>query len=83
MKNYFIKQLHVCFAVIFILTVHTTAFCQTTFIPGLPPAAQEAINKGIIAAKIPDYLLAISYFEEARKIKIESGVWAKLIGISA
>ena len=34
----------------------------------LPPAAQEAINKGIIAAKIPDYLLAIRYFEEARKI---------------
>ena len=72
MKNYFIKQLHVCFAVIFILTVHTTAFCQTTVIHGLPPAAQEAIDKGIIAAKIPDYPLAISYFEEARKIAPQS-----------
>jgi len=29
-------------------------------------AAQEALNKGIIAAKVPDYLLAIRY-SEARK----------------
>ena len=34
----------------------------------LPPAAQEALNNGILAAKLPDYLLAIRYFEEARKI---------------
>jgi len=34
----------------------------------LSPAAQAALNKGIIAAKVPDYLLAIRYFEEARKI---------------
>jgi hypothetical protein len=30
--------------------------------------AQQAINRGIIAAKQQDYLLAIRYFEEARKI---------------
>jgi len=30
--------------------------------------AQEAINKGIIAAKNQDYLLSIQYFQAARKI---------------
>jgi tetratricopeptide (TPR) repeat protein len=34
----------------------------------LSPEAQEALNKGVIAAKVPDYLLAIRYFEEARKL---------------
>lgn len=34
----------------------------------LPPAAQEALNKGVVAAKIPDYPLAIRFFEDARKI---------------
>jgi tetratricopeptide (TPR) repeat protein len=40
----------------------------------LPPAAQEAVNKGILAAKIPDYLLAIRYFEEARKLAPDAPV---------
>jgi len=39
-----------------------------TAAPSLPPAAQEALNKGVIAAKVPDYLLAIRYFEDARKL---------------
>ena len=43
------------------------AVAQTSATP-LPPAAQEALNKGIIAARVPDYLLAIRYFEEARKL---------------
>lgn len=47
-------------------TVSIEAFAATQ--APLPPAAQEAINKGIIAAKVPDYPLAIRYFEEARKI---------------
>ncbi|MBX7173428.1 MAG: hypothetical protein K1X72_20840 [Pyrinomonadaceae bacterium] len=34
----------------------------------LPPSVQDALDKGIIAAKLPDYPLAIKYFEEARKI---------------
>lgn len=45
------------------------SFSQTTT---LPPAAQEAINNGIIATKVPDYLLAIKYFEEARKVAPQS-----------
>ena len=61
------RHLFFCFAFLFILCNVTVTFGQT-----LPPAAQEAINKGIIAAKIPDYLLAINYFEEARKIAPQS-----------
>jgi tetratricopeptide (TPR) repeat protein len=34
----------------------------------LPPEAQEAMKKGIIAAKQQDYLLAVRYFQDARKI---------------
>ncbi len=40
--------------------------------PTLPPAAQEAINKGLMATKIPDYLLAVRYFEDARKAAPQS-----------
>jgi hypothetical protein len=38
----------------------------------LAPDAQQAINKGIIAANQQDYLLAIRYFEEARKIALDA-----------
>lgn len=38
----------------------------------LPPDAQEAIKKGILAAKNQDYLLAILYFEDAREIAPDS-----------
>ncbi len=48
------------------------ALAQTTTPAPLPSAAQEALGKGIIAAKVPDYLLAIRYFEEARKIAPEA-----------
>ena len=41
---------------------------QTIAPAPLPPAAQQALDKGIIAARGPDYLLAIRFFEEARKI---------------
>lgn len=48
----------------------------------LPPAAQEAINKGIIAAKVPDYLLAIRFFEEARKLAPQSPVVYLNLGLA-
>lgn len=48
----------------------------------LPPAAQEALNKGIIAAKVPDYLLAIRYFEDARKISPDSPVVYLNLGVA-
>ena len=44
------------------------ALAQTTAPAPLPPEAQEAIRKGILAAKQQDYLLAIRYFQDARKI---------------
>jgi tetratricopeptide (TPR) repeat protein len=34
----------------------------------LPPEAQALEAKGIMATKIPDYLLAIQYFQEAQKL---------------
>lgn len=40
----------------------------------LSPTVQEALDKGIIAAKVPDYLLAIRYFEEARKFAPQAPV---------
>jgi tetratricopeptide (TPR) repeat protein len=47
------------------------AFFTMTIVPlhaELPPDAQEAMKKGIIAAKQQDYLLAVRYFQDARKI---------------
>ena len=64
------RGLYYCFTVFFIISfTTTTGYCQTTT---LPPAAQEAINKGIVAAKIPDYPLAVTYFQEARKAAPQS-----------
>ncbi len=48
----------------------------------LPPAAAEAVNKGIIAAKVPDYLLAIRYFKEARKLAPEAPVIYLNLGLA-
>ena len=41
---------------------------QTNAPAPLPQAAQEALDKGIIAARVPDYPLALRYFEDARKL---------------
>ncbi len=58
------------------------ALAQTTTPAPLPPAAQEAVNKGIIAARVPDYLLAIRFFEEARKIAPEAPVIYLNLGLA-
>ena len=55
---------------------------QTSASAPLPPAAQQALDKGIIAAKVPDYLLAIRFFEEARKIAPEAPVIYLNLGIA-
>lgn len=44
------------------------ALAQDTSPKSMPPEAQEAMRKGVIAAKSQDYLLAIRYFEAARKV---------------
>ena len=44
------------------------ALAQTNVPDPLPPAAQEAMEKGLIAAKQQEYLLAIRLFQDARKI---------------
>ena len=46
----------------------STVHAQTTPPAPLPPAAQAALEKGLAAARVPDYPLAIRHFEEARRI---------------
>ena len=59
----------VCAALIFVFVIAPNAGWGQAAAPApLPSAAQEVLNKGILAAKLPDYLLAIRYFEEARKL---------------
>ncbi|MEO5936473.1 MAG: hypothetical protein ABIP81_04595 [Terriglobales bacterium] len=48
----------------------------------LPPAAQEVVKLGIIAAGVPDYLLAIRYFEEARKLAPQAPVVYLNLGLA-
>jgi hypothetical protein len=55
---------------------------QTSAPAPLPSAAQEALNKGILAAKVPDYLLAIRFFEEARKLAPQAPVIFLNLGIA-
>lgn len=38
----------------------------------VPAVAQEAFNKGMIAAELPNYPLAIRYFEDARRLAPET-----------
>jgi tetratricopeptide (TPR) repeat protein len=58
------------------------AAAQTSASAPLPSAAQEAVNKGILAAKVPDYLLAIRYFEEARKLAPQAPVIYLNLGLA-
>jgi hypothetical protein len=58
------------------------AFAQTNAPSSLPPAAQQALDKGIIAAKVPDYPLAIRYFEDARKLVPQAPVVFMNLGIA-
>ena len=39
---------------------------------GVPAEAQDAIDKGVIAARQKDYLLALNYFQDARRAAPES-----------
>jgi|CXWL01.1.fsa_nt_gi tetratricopeptide (TPR) repeat protein len=66
-----------------LLVLIASAHAAAPSVPApLPPAAQEALNKGILAAKVPDYLLAIRYFEEARKIAPKDAVIYLNLGIA-
>lgn len=55
---------------------------QTNAPPPLPTAAQEFLDRGIIAAKVPDYSLAIRYFEDARKLAPMAPVIFMNLGIA-
>jgi hypothetical protein len=58
------------------------ALAQTSAPAPLPSAAQDALNKGILAAKMPDYPLATRYFEEARKLAPTAPVIFMNLGIA-
>jgi tetratricopeptide (TPR) repeat protein len=55
-------------ALLLFLTLSSSPVTAQAGAPALlPPIAQEALDKGVLAAKVPDYLLAIRFFEEARQ----------------
>ncbi len=64
--------LRVNYALLALVLLAATAMAQTrasaSAAAPLSIDAQEAINKGIIAAKSGDYLLSVRYFQAARKI---------------
>jgi len=72
LQRYLIRYFFASFLILALPT--TKGICQTnvTSATALTPDAREAINKGIMAAKLPDYLLAIRFFEEARKLAPQS-----------
>ncbi len=53
---------------VFLALQPLSAPAQTNAPAPLPPAAQEAFDKGIMAAKEGGYLVAIRYLQDARKI---------------
>ena len=73
-----------CFASLILFLTIASNLCrgQTNAPAPLSPAAQEAVEKGITAAKLPDYPLAISCFEEARKLAPEAPVIYLNLGLA-
>lgn len=68
--------------VLLLISVPNPGWGQASVPAPLPPAAQEALNKGIIAAKVPDYPLAIRFFEETRKLAPAAPVVFLNLGIA-
>jgi len=48
----------------------------------LPPEAQDALKKGVIAAQQQDFLLAIRYFQDARKLAPDAPEIYKDLGLA-
>jgi hypothetical protein len=75
-------QLYSAALVFFLAIGSDTAWAQGTIPAPLPPAAQEALDKGIIAAKVPDYLLAIRLFDDARKLAPQAPIIYLNLGLA-
>ena len=83
--NFCARILRTCaffLVMIFLAIAPDTGWAQTATIAPLPPAAQEALDKGIIAARVPDYPLAIRFFEDARKLAPAAPVVFMNLGIA-
>lgn len=61
----------ICFITLFSLSVYLQSDTQAQT-AAVPAVAQEAFNKGIIAAELPNYPLAIRFFEDARQLAPEA-----------
>ena len=68
--------------VLLLIAAPNLGWGQTNEPAPLPPAAQQALDKGIIAAKVPDYPLAVRFFEEARKLAPQALVVFLNLGIA-
>ena len=68
--------------ILFLVITPNAGWAQTAAPAPLPSAAQQALDKGIIAAKVPDYPLAIRYFEDARKLAPAAPVIFMNLGIA-
>ena len=58
---------HAAACLLLALLLTPSAFAQQAPPSTLTPEAQESVKKGILAAQQQDYLLAIQYFQDARK----------------
>ena len=79
----FLPTLRLCaylMSIILVIAVPASASAQTG--GALPAAAQDALDNGILAAKVPDYLLAIRYFEDARKLAPDAPVIYLNLGVA-
>ena len=59
-----------------------SALAQAVTPAPLPPDAQAAMKKGVIAAQQQDYLLAIRYFQDARKLAPDAPEIYKDLGLA-
>jgi hypothetical protein len=70
------------FILVFLLMFPASSVFAQVATLALPPAAQELFDKGLIAARIPDYPQAIGNFEEARKVAGDAPVLLYNLGLA-
>jgi tetratricopeptide (TPR) repeat protein len=64
--------IHAAASLLLALVLAPSVVAQQAPASTLPPEALEAMRKGIIAANGQDYLLAIRYFQDARKTAVDA-----------
>ena len=77
-----IRRLHCTVFVVLLAILPGVARSQANVPDALSAVAQEALNKGILAAKVPDYPLALRFFEAARKAAPQASVVFLNLGLA-